>query len=55
MKCVSFDDAGTFRRRVHGFLMADEIENNLILGISGGLRGQAEREAASYREYDFAP
>ncbi len=46
MKCVSFDDAETFRRRVHGFLMADEIENNLILGISGGFRGKAEREAA---------
>ncbi len=45
MKCVSFDDAETFRRRVHGFLMADEIENNLILGISGGLRGKDEREA----------
>ena len=45
MKYESFDDAETFRRRVYGFLMADEIENNLILGISGGLRGKAEREA----------
>ena len=45
MKCISFADAETFRRRIDGLLMADEVENNLILGISAGLRGKAEHEA----------
>ena len=45
MKCISFADAEAFRRRIDGLLMADEVENNLILGISAGLRGKAERQA----------
>ncbi len=45
MNYESFDDAETFRRRIDGLLMADEVENNLILGISAGLRGKAEHEA----------
>lgn len=41
MKCVRYEDAETFCRRVESFLTLQEIENNLILGISGGLRHQA--------------
>lgn len=42
MKCVLYDDAETFGHRVEDFLATREIENNLILGVWGGLLGRAE-------------
>jgi hypothetical protein len=45
MKCVLYDDAGTFGHRIEDFLAAREIENNLILGVWGGLLGRAESGA----------
>ncbi len=45
MKCVRYEDAETFCNRVEGFLILHEVENNLILGISGGLRGKTESRA----------